>query len=544
MTARKKSILLTVIVALAVTAISFTQFNSLKKVESVWQSHLEVAVQRQSLLAEIKSQFGYGGFIHNFKNHVLRGQSKYVDRFEKNKKAMMAAIEGLERLSNDATEKQAIADIRMVAEKYIAAIHVSARLHGEGKTPQEIDKVVKINDGPAFKAFAVIEEIANTLEADSETTMQDTLGSLKSYVGASLVVMLIVLGGFIFLLFAVIRNVVGLKTFAQAVGSGDLTVASGINAVDEVGIIARELDGMVHELNTMFGDISANAGNLADSSQALSNTSSDMKGNADEVQQKSQTVAAAAEEMSVNMDSVAAAVTQASANVGTVSHAAESMLTMIKDISKNTEKASGISQTAVTETHEVSSKVTDLGEAAQSISKVTETISEISEQTNLLALNATIEAARAGEAGKGFGVVANEIKELAGQTSQATIEINSSITNIQSAIAETTDRIRQISGVINEVNGIVETIDSAVEEQYASTNEIAGNVQEASQGLEEVADRVAQSSEVSREVAADIGDVNQSAMRMAGSSSELNEKSGQLNALAGLLRGMVGKFKL
>jgi hypothetical protein len=57
-----------------------------------------------------------------------------------------------------------------------------------------------------------------------------------------------------------------------------------------------------------------------------------------------------------------------------------------------------------------SSRINELGSAANEIGKVTETITDISEQTNLLALNATIEAARAGEAGKGFAVV-NQISD-------------------------------------------------------------------------------------------------------------------------------------
>ncbi|MCG8636569.1 MAG: methyl-accepting chemotaxis protein [Desulfobacterales bacterium] len=544
MTVKRKTVFLTAIVLVIVAGISFIQFNSLRRVELEWQDHLEKAVKRQRLLTEVRSQFGYGGFIHNFKNHVLRGQEKFVDRFEKNKTVMMDAIDKLEEMADSPAEKQANADIRAVAEKYIAAIQVSVKMHGEGKSPQEIDKVVKINDGPAFKAFGVIEKIADDMEADSEVTMHATLVSLKTYVAESLAVVIIVLGCYIFLLLTVVRKIGGLKTFAQAVGAGDLTVKSGINASDEVGIIAAELDKMVDDLNEMFANINANAASLSESSETLSGTSADMNANANDVQLKSHAVASAAEQMSDNMNSVSAAVEQASSSVDTVSQAAGSMLSMITDISRNTEEAHGISRAAVEEAREVSLKVSELGDAARSISKVTETISDISEQTNLLALNATIEAARAGEAGKGFGVVANEIKELASQTGTATLEISNSISNIQNSMTETTDRISRITGVINEVNGIVETIDSAVDEQSASTNEIAGNVREVSVSLDKVAEQVAQSSGVAGEVANDIGDVNQSAVKVSGSSADLSVKSGQLNELAGHLHEVVRKFKL
>lgn len=360
-------------------------------------------------------------------------------------------------------------------------------------------------------------------------------------------IVLIIVGGFIFLGTATIISpineaVTGLKDISE--GEGDLTKRLRVTGKDEVGILSLSFNAFIDKLHNMITDISSGVDTLSASSTELATISEDMSQGAGKTSKKAGVVSTAAQNMTANMTSVSAAMEQSSININTVADAAEQMNATIDEIARNADKARQISGTAVSKVEQSTSKMGELGSAAQAIGQVVETITDISEQVNLLSLNATIEAARAGEAGKGFAVVANEIKDLALQTSNASMDIKGKIDNIQESSSASLAGMGDISQVIADVNEIVATIAVAVEEQSSATRDIAQNISQASMGIEEVNQNVNESSAAAQEITKEITEVNQASTSMAGQSRQVQTSAESLSTLAVQLDEMVGRFRI
>ena len=262
-------------------------------------------------------------------------------------------------------------------------------------------------------------------------------------------------------------------------------------------------DGFEAAVGSIIATVSASAGTLQGTAQAMSAT-------ATRTTEQSVTVAAAAEE--------------AAANVGTVAAAAEELGSSVQEIGRQVDGSAHLAQRAVEEAAQTAGLVQDLSVAAARIGDVVAMITSIAGQTNLLALNATIEAARAGEAGRGFAVVAAEVKELANQTARATHEIEEQIGRIQATTGHAVGAIRAISGRIGEISRVTTSIAAAVEEQGAATQEIVRNVAQAASGTSEVTENIASVAHAAEQTGTAAAEVMTSAADLSTQSEHLNRQ--------------------
>ena len=105
------------------------------EVDKQWHDYQSQVAARQSLLSEMKSQLGYGGAIHNFRNYVIRGKDKYGERFLSNYQTIGLLLDGYQRLGDlNVEERNSLVAIRIqqhAATWIYSAFHSVLHFHQE-----------------------------------------------------------------------------------------------------------------------------------------------------------------------------------------------------------------------------------------------------------------------------------------------------------------------------------------------------------------------------------------------------------------------------
>jgi methyl-accepting chemotaxis protein len=300
-----------------------------------------------------------------------------------------------------------------------------------------------------------------------------------------------------------------------AEGDGDLTQRVPVDRRDEAGQLAAAFNVFVEKVAGTVRGISAAAVQVAASAERLSDLSTRLGGDAEQVSNRTGTATAATQTVNAGVQSVAAG--------------AEEMTASIAEIAANAARAAQVANDARAVAETTNGQVAELGTATREIGDVVKLITSIAEQTNLLALNATIEAARAGETGKGFAVVAGEVKELAQQTAQATEQITGRIVAIQASSDSAATAIGRISNVIATIGDYTTSIASAVEEQTATTAEMSRGVTDAAANSGRVTETIA-------EVAQVAATTSENARTAQAAVADLTKLSSDMTALVGNFR--------
>lgn len=263
--------------------------------------------------------------------------------------------------------------------------------------------------------------------------------------------------------------------------------------------LSKSIFGVSISLAKEASEVSQAAGQIASSSQSLSQVASEQ--------------AASLEETVATM---------------------EELSSMVKMNTENAKQAAALASS----TREVAVKgeveIQTLIESIQSISadskkiaEITSVIDDIAFQTNLLALNASVEAARAGEQGRGFAVVAEAVRSLAHRSAESAKDIAALINGSVEKISRGSRQAEQ-SGVV------LAEIVSAVKKVADLNGEISAASAEQTQGILQIGKAMNQLDEVTHQNAAAS---EQSAAAAAQLTAQSDSLSGSVEILNKLVNG-------
>ena len=253
MTLKKKTLVITVVGLAAIVLSGIAQYWAKQEINRAWETYTAEAEFREELLADIKGQFGYGGIIHNFKNYVLRGQPKFLDRLANNREAMQADFAQYQTLDLSQEEREALNLIESVMGQYMSNVPVVQRMWGSSATPADIDKAVKINDGPAFEGFAALEESYTAISQDAHDLM-DRASILQT---VFLMLSFGLLSGVIVAAVLIQRNQTAdldelSRTVAKIEADRNFSTRIHADRSDELGMLTATFDKLLENIESML----------------------------------------------------------------------------------------------------------------------------------------------------------------------------------------------------------------------------------------------------------------------------------------------------
>ncbi len=128
-----------------------------RNIKTGWEEYSRAADPRGIWISDIRGYFGYGGMIHNFKNYVLREDPAYEARLRVQTANLLNTIDAYLAANPDAVERDALMRIRAVVLEYARNIDVITADIVLGKTAEQIDADVRVDDSDALAALQTLE---------------------------------------------------------------------------------------------------------------------------------------------------------------------------------------------------------------------------------------------------------------------------------------------------------------------------------------------------------------------------------------------------
>ncbi|MGB5959496.1 MAG: CHASE3 domain-containing protein [Coleofasciculaceae cyanobacterium] len=483
----------------------------------------------------IDAENGQRGFIYTNQKIYLEPYNQAVtkinpiflrlrNRIQDNPR-QLASLTRIEELSQQRMDRlaTAISLKRQGKEQQLRAFFLS------GRSKEIMDDIRESIAEMAQVQDQLLKERKKDLNQAQDLLTYSTLGSI---------LVVIIIGALIsFLLARLLKKSLSIAVnAAEKVSAGDLTNELEtnneikVNSNDEIGQLISTFRTMTSNLNSLISQvqhsgiqITTSTTEIAASGKELEAAVTQQVASTNEVVATAQNIANNSEQLVKTMDEV----TNLSQTTAIATRGGQKDLIQMQ---------ATIRQLAES-TRSISSKLGIISEKANNINSIVTTITKVADQTNLLSLNAAIEAEKAGEYGLGFSVVAREIRRLADQTAVATLDIESMVKEMQSAVST---GVMEMDKFSKEVTRSVEDV-GKISQQLG---DIIEQVQSLTPSFEIVSQGMESQSHSAQQISESMLQLREASLQTADALRETNSALEQLNDAAQNLREETSRFKV
>ena len=127
------------------------------------------------LAADLRGALGYGGMIHHFKNYLLRHDERHRNRAREAMATSLEAMDSYRALGLTSGERVALDDIERTVRLYGDMLEKISELNDQGRSIQEIDGVVKVDDAPALRGLGILDREISSQLAVRDQAVTDSL---------------------------------------------------------------------------------------------------------------------------------------------------------------------------------------------------------------------------------------------------------------------------------------------------------------------------------------------------------------------------------